>query len=74
MGVVDDLLRLVWMGGVVGQALLEVAEVVFDGDVVVVGDETAFHEPGLTGGTWHHGNGVGGHHPLEVGGYIVAFE
>lgn len=74
MGMLDDLLRLCWMTAVVVHPFFEVAEVVLEGDVVVIGDELAFHVPGLTGGAWHHGDGVGGHHPLQIGGHVVAFQ
>lgn len=74
MGMVDDLLRLCWMTAVVLHAFFEVAEVVLEGDVMVVWNESAFHVPGLTGGAWHHGNGIGGHDPLQIRGYIVAFQ
>ena len=72
MGMIDDLLRLVWMGGVVGQSLLQVAEVIFDSDVVIVGYQSALHEPRLARWARHHGDGIGRHHPLQVGGHIIA--
>ena len=58
VGVVDDGLCFVGVVDVVVEAFLEVGKVGTHANVVVVGLEAAFHEPGLAGGLRHDGDGV----------------
>jgi len=70
----DDCFGLLGMIDVILHAIDEVAVVVLDNDVVVVGDQCSLTVPGLVFWQRHYSQGVGRHDPLEVCGHIIALD
>ena len=59
---------------IVEDLLLEIAEVVAQLHIMVAGDQTALHEPGLHPRRRHEAQGIGGQDPLQIGGDIVPLD
>ena len=74
MSVQNNLFRLSRMIDVISQFFFQIRKVIFNFNIVIIRNKFSFHEPCFTSGTCHYGNGVGRHHPLQIGGHIITFQ